>query len=211
MEEDVYPIKNTVEDILWDTKKDIHECIYETDYAGLDIIPSFITLSNMENQLIIDITEPNQFRLYKQLAKVDKEYDYCLIDCGPSVSLLNANALAASDVVYIPSRCDRNSRIGIANVLRLVHNVQDYSRKELRFGGCFLTQYDSRKKICQEAVKDCGDAFGKLLLPITIPVCTKMEQASSARKPILEIEPKGNATRSYLELAELLVQESKDR
>lgn len=209
LEEDVYPIKDTVEDVLWDMKKDIHDCIYETEYEGLDIIPSFITLFNMENQLIINITEPNQFRLYKQLCKIDTEYDYCLIDCGPSVSLLNANALAASDVVYIPSRCDRSSRIGIANVLRMVRNVQDYSRKELKFGGCFLVQYDSRKKICQEALEDCREALGDGLLPIAIPMCTKIEQASSLKKPLPKIDPKGNATKNYQKLAEIIMNDEK--
>lgn len=202
IEEDVYPIKNTIEDVLWDMNKDVHDCIYETDYEGLDIIPSFITLSNMENRLLVNITEPNQFRLCKQLNKIQEEYEYCLIDCGPSVSLLNINALAASDVVYIPSRCDKSSRIGVANVLRMVRNVQSFSGKELQFGGCFLVQYDERKKICREAWRDCHEALGDKLLSITIPTCTKIEQTSSLKKPILEIDPKGRATKSYQELAE---------
>lgn len=208
LEEDVYPIKDTIEDILWDGSKDIHECIYSTDFEGLDIIPSFITLSNMENRLIVNITEPNQFRLYKQLMKVKDEYDYCLIDCGPSVSLLNINALAASDTVYIPSRCDKSSRIGIANVLRMVKNVQSFSSKDLEFGGCFLVQFDSRKRICQEAWEDCKSALGNRLLEITIPTCTKVEQTNSLKVPILALDPNGTATKSYQELAAYILEES---
>ena len=206
--EDVYPIKDTVEDILWDMNKDIHDCIYQTDYEGLDIIPSFITLCNMENQLIVNITEPNQFRLYKQLNKIQDEYDYCLIDCGPSVSLLNINALAASDTVYIPSRCDKSSRIGVANVLRMVKNVQSFSGKNLEFGGCFLVQYNPRKKICREAWEDCREALGDKLLSVMIPTCTKIEQTGTLKKPILEIDPKGKATQSYKELADYIIRES---
>lgn len=208
IEEDVYPFKDTVEDILWDMSKDIHDCIYQTDYEGLDIIPSFITLCNMENRLIVNITEPNQFRLYKQLNKIQDEYDYCLIDCGPSVSLLNINALAASDTVYIPSRCDKSSRIGIANVLKMVKNVQGFSGKKLEFGGCFLVQFDSRKKICREAWEDCKEALGDKLLSITIPTCTKIEQTNSLKKPILEVDPKGAATKSYRELAAHIIMQA---
>lgn len=205
LEEDAYPIKNTVEDILWDMNKDIHDCIYQTDYTGLDIIPSFITLCNMENRMLVNITEPNQFRLYKQLDKVQNEYDYCLIDCGPSVSLLNINALAASDTVYIPSKCDKSSRIGIANVLRMVKNVQSFSGKRLEFGGCFLVQYDNRKKICREAWEDCRKALGEKLLSVTIPTCTKIEQTGSLKKPLLEVDPHGKATMSYQELADQII------
>lgn len=202
----VYPVKDTVEDILWDKEKDIQDCIYATDYNGLDIIPSFITLCEMENRLIVNITEPNQFRLYKQLEKIQDKYDFCLIDCGPSVSLLNVNALAASDTVYIPSRCDKSSRIGIANVLRMVKNIQDFSRKKLEFGGCFLVQYDERRKICKEAWLDCKEALGDKLLPVTIPTCTKVEQTSSLKKPILELDPRGKITQSFRELTQHIIE-----
>lgn len=205
----VYPIKNTVEDILENTEKDIYDCIYQTDYEGLDIIPSFITLSNVENQLIGNVNEPQQFRLYKQLKKVQDKYDYCLIDCGPSVSLLNINALAASDVAYIPSRCDRNSRIGIANILRLIKTVQGFSQKNLSFGGCFLVQYNERKKICQEAWEDCRDALREKLIPITIPTSTKVEQTCTVKKPLQVIDPSGKATQKYLELTEYIINEGK--
>ncbi len=201
----IRPASDTVEDILWDSGKDIHDCIYGTEYEGLDVIPSFITLSDMENRLVGNVTEPNQFRLYKQLEKIQGEYDICLIDCGPSVSLLNVNALAASDIVYIPSRCDRSSRIGIVNVLRLVNSVKNFSYKNLEFGGCFLVQYDERRKICREAWEDCSAALGEKLLPVTIPSSTKIEQLSTVRKPLLEADPYGKATLKYMELTDCLL------
>ena len=85
----VYPVENTVEDILLDSEKDIRDCIYETEYENLFIVPSYITLSSVENQLLGNVTMPQQFRLKKQLDKVKDEFDLCMIDCGPSVSLLN--------------------------------------------------------------------------------------------------------------------------
>lgn len=204
IEEKIYPVSDTVEDLLLDSEKDIRECIYETDYKNLSIIPSYLTLSEVENRLLGDVTRPQQFRLKVQLEKISKEYDFCFIDCGPSVSLLNVNALTAADVVYIPSRCDKDSRVGIANVIRLVKAVQGYHPK-LELGGVFLTQYDDRKKICQEAKEDCKNALKEKFIEIPIPTNTKVEQAGSRQTPLYALDPYGKATQKYLDLANYIL------
>lgn len=199
-----YPVENTVQDILLDSQKNIHECIYQTDYEQLDIIPAFITLSNVEHYMISDVSEPQQLKLSRQLRKVEQEYDYCLIDCAPSVSIFNVNALAASDVVYVPTLCDKSSRIGVANILRLIGQVKTFADKNLGFGGCILTRYDSRKKVCQTALEDCTEALGEKVI-LTIPVSTKIEQTNDLQKPLYEIDPLGKASAKYLELAEMMM------
>lgn len=203
----VYPMPDTIQELLKDTKKDPHDCIYETEYENLDIIPSYLTLSNVENELLGKVTVPQQFLLKLQLEKIKDEYDFCLIDCGPSVSLLNVNALTASDIVYIPAKCDRSSRVGIANVYKMIESVREFSGGNLEFGGCFLTQYDARKKICREAWEDCKDALGDKLIDVTIPVDTKVEQTGSMGKPLYEITSKGNAAQSYYELTKLILRQ----
>lgn len=207
IEEKIYPVSDTVEDLLLDSEKDIRECIYKTDYDNLDIIPSYLTLSEVENRLLGDVTRPQQFRLKGQLEKIKAEYDFCFIDCGPSVSLLNVNALTAADIVYIPSRCDKDSRVGIANVIRLIRAVQGY-HPELRLGGVFLTQYDDRKKICREAREDCMGALGEKFLEIPIPTNTKVEQAASRQTPLYALDPYSKAAQSYLELGEYILKHS---
>ncbi len=201
----VYPVENTVEDILLDAEKDIKDCIYETGYGNLFIIPSYITLSGVENQLLGNVTMPQQFRLKKQLEKVKEEFDICMIDCGPSVSLLNVNALAACDGIYIPSRCDKDSRVGVANIIRLMKTVQEYN-PNLELKGVFLTQYDARKNICKDAEKDCEEALGNIFLKdCSIPVCTKMEQTGLKQKPLLVLDPYGKAIQQYEKLTEYIL------
>lgn len=206
----LYPATDTVEDILLDSQKDIHECIYKTDYDKLSIIPAYLTLSNVENQLLGDVTAPQQYRLKSQLEKIRGEYEYCFIDCGPSISLLNVNALAAADEVYIPSKSDMASRVGIANIVRLMKTVQGYHPR-LNLGGCFLTQYDERKRICREAWQDCKSALGEKFLPIAIPTNTKVEQTGKMQKPLYELDPHGKATQKYIELAEFMLLEEEER
>ena len=117
----------------------------------------------------------------------------------------------ASNEVYIPSKCDRNSRVGIANVLRMVKSVQSFSRNDLRFGGCFLTQYDERKKICKEAWEDCREALGEKLLSVTIPTDTKVEQTTSCNKPVYLLGKNGRAAQSYLELTKVILKEDSQK
>lgn len=140
--------EKSVEDILMHPEMDIHEAIKHTQYEGLDVIPSHLTLSTVEESLKADITMPQQFKLKGQLEKVKDEYDYCLIDCSPSISILNINGLVAADEVYIPLRCDGNSCIGMAITMNLIRTVQTYN-PALQLMGCFLTQYDGRKNVAR--------------------------------------------------------------
>lgn len=128
-----------------------------------------------------------------------------MIDCGPSVSLLNVNALAACDGIYIPSRCDKDSRVGVANIIRLMKTVQEYNQR-LELKGVFLTQYDMRKNICKDAEKDCEEALGDIFLKdCSIPICTKMEQTGLKQKPLLVLDAYGKATQQYKKLAEYIL------
>ena len=87
----------TVQDLFINSKMDIHEAIRKTRYENLDVIPALLTLAEIEEQLKADIKMPQQFRLKNHFKKIENEYDYCVIDCSPSISILNVNALAAAD------------------------------------------------------------------------------------------------------------------
>lgn len=127
----------SIEDALMDPKLDIHKCIIHTKYENLDIIPAYLTLAEVENRLQADITTPQQFRLRMQLEKIEDEYDYCLIDCSPSINILNINGLVAADEVYIPTKTDGNSCLGIAISYNLINTVQAYNPR-LKVAGIFL-------------------------------------------------------------------------
>lgn len=84
-----------------------------------------------------DVKSPQQFRLRQHLKKVQNEYDYCIIDTSPSVSIVNINGLAAADSVYLPVRCDGGSLLGVAITVNLVRTVQEYNPR-LEIGGSFF-------------------------------------------------------------------------
>ena len=74
-----------------------------------------------------DVKTPQQFRLQRHLKAVQDEYDYCIIDSSPSISIINVNGLVAADEMYIPLRCDGGSLLGVAIVMNLFEAVSEYN------------------------------------------------------------------------------------
>lgn len=204
----------SIEDVLLHPEMDIHEAIKHTEYENLDIIPSHLTLSEVEERLKADITTPQQFKLKTQLAKIKDEYDYCFIDCSPSISILNINALTAADEVYIPLRNDGDSCIGVAITRNLVQTVALYN-PTLHIAGVFLTQYNAQKNVSKEVYSMLNDLlpqYGIPLLPIKIGTTKYLEENTFEQKPLLALDKgknKCNASRAYIKLAEYIMAPNK--
>ena len=204
----------SIEDVLLYPDMDIHSAIKKTDYENLDIIPAHLTLAECEERLKADITTPQQFKLKQQLAKIKDEYDYCLIDCSPSISILNINGLTASDEVYIPMRSDGNSCIGLAITRKLVDTVSLYN-PGLGIGGTFMTQYDSRKNVAKEIynlLEQVLPSYEIPLLPFKIGTTKFLEENTFEQKPLLEVDSgknKSKATLAYMDLTEYMIAPNK--
>ncbi|NSD68937.1 ParA family protein [Dorea longicatena] len=193
----------SVEDLLMDSQLDPHECIKHTEYENLDIIQAFLTLSEVEERLKADTRTPQQFKLRNQLEKLKDEYDYCLIDCGPSISLLNINALVAADEVFIPARCDGGSLIGVAIAMKLIETVQTYNPR-LQVGGIFLTQYMKNMNVCKTAFEILDQSFGDMFLPITIGTSKNLMENTYEQRPLLSFDKKSKVAKNYKELVEYI-------
>ena len=198
----------SVEDLLLDKELDIHECIRRTEYKNLDIIPAFLTLSEAEERMKADVRSPQQFRLQKHLKRVQNEYDYCIIDSSPSISIININGLVAADRVYIPLRCDGGSLLGISITMNLCETVAEYN-SNLEVGGMFFTQWNGRKNVSKVVYDLVDDIFHDYLLPITIGSSKNIEEGSLAQIPLLAYDSgknKSNITKEYLKLTEYIME-----
>lgn len=199
--------QKSVEDLLLHRDIDIHTCICSTDYENLDIIPSYLTLSEAEERMKADVKTPQQFRLQRHLRAVQEEYDYCLIDSSPSMSIINVNGLVASDEVYIPLRCDGGSLLGAAIIMNLFEAVSEYNER-LQIGGMFFTQWNGRKNVSKSVYSLLNEAFGDYILPVTIRTSKNLEESSLVQIPLLAYDSgknKSNATKDYLELTEYIL------
>ncbi|MEG0155922.1 MAG: AAA family ATPase [Lachnospiraceae bacterium] len=201
----------TVGNLLLDSTFEIHKCIKSTKYQNVDILPSNLTLARGEELLKADITSPQQFRLKMHLEKIKEEYDICLIDCSPSLSILNINALTCANEVYIPTRVDGGSLLGVAMTLNLIKEVQQYAMG-LKVGGVFFTAFNKRKHVSKDAYALLAATLpSNILLPITIGITKYLELNSQEQKQLLEFDEhmQLGATKSYLELAQYMLAKNK--
>ncbi len=199
--------QKSVEDLLLNRDMDIHECIRHTEYANLDIIPSYLTLSEAEERMKADVKSPQQFQLQRHLRAVQDEYDYCILDSSPSVSIINVNGLVAADEVYLPLRCDGGSLLGVAITMNLVETVSEYN-PDLKVGGMFFTQWNSRKNVSKAVYDLLEEMFGQYILPVTIRPSKNIEEGSLVQKPLLAYDSgkrKSGVTEDYMKLTEYIL------
>lgn len=203
--------EETIEDVLMHSDLDIHNAIKKTNYENLDILPSRLTLSMVEDLIKADVAMPQQFKLKQQLSKVQDEYDYCLIDCSPSVSIININGLVASDEVYIPLRCDGNSLVGAGIALNLIDKVQSYN-PALKIAGVFLTQYDSRESVSGISYDVLSGELGEMVLPIQIGTTKYLKENTFMQEPLLALDSgknKCSVSLAYMKLTEYMMAPNK--
>lgn len=204
--------KLSVEDLLINAELDPHECIVHTKYKNMDAILAYQTLSQTEEALKADVRTPQQFRLKNQLDKLKDEYDFCLIDCSPSLSILNINALVAADEVYIPTKTDGNSLLGVAISYNLIKSIQSYN-KGLKLAGGFFTQCEPRKNVTKIARKFVNSVLPGFLLPYEIGKTVRLEETAFQQATLLELDKneKLSVTKTYVALAEYIQSNDKQK
>jgi chromosome partitioning protein len=162
----------------------------------LDIIRSDDTLAAAEIQLAQHPSRGEILSTRLQKAEAVGNYDIVMLDCGPSLSLINQNALCFADEVIVPVACDYLSLVGVKQVLKTVKNVNQYLGHALRVGGVIPTFYDGRAKICRDAHEALKKHFGELCLE-PIRQNTKLKEAPSVRKSIFEHDPSSTGAEDY--------------
>jgi chromosome partitioning protein len=136
--------------------------------------------------------------------EISKSYDFVILDCGPSLNLLNQNALVYADEVIIPVNCDYLSLVGVKQVLRTIGEVEKHLRHTVRVSGVLPTFYDSRTKLACEVLETLRGHFKERCLP-PIRCNTKLAEAPSRRKTIFEHAPDSHGAEDYLRIVDGLL------
>lgn len=142
--------------------------------------------------------------LRDRLAKISENYDYVIVDCSPSLSLMNQNALVFADGIVVPVACDFLSLVGVRQVVKTVKNVNSLLRHPVQIYGVLPTFYDARAKICREAVETLQGHFGERCLN-PIRSATKLKEAPWAGQTIYEYAPDSNAAEDYMRIVDHLI------
>jgi chromosome partitioning protein len=164
----------------------------------LEVITSDATLAAAEIWLARQNTDQRARVLTKRLnlLQVSRRYDYVIIDCGPSLNLLNQNALSYVDEVIIPVTCDYLALVGVKQVLRTVKDVERHLGHAVRVSAVLPTFYDGRTRLAREVLETLQGHFKqKCLEPIRLN--TRLAEAPSHRKTIFEYAPTSHGAADY--------------
>ena len=164
----------------------------------LDVITSDATLAAAEIWLARQNTDARARMLTKRLnlMNVSRRYDYVIIDCGPSLNLLNQNALSYVDEVIIPVTCDYLALVGVKQVLRTIKDVERHLGHAVRISAVLPTFYDGRTRLAREVLETLQGHFKhKCLEPIRHN--TRLAEAPSHRKTIFEYAPVSHGAADY--------------
>jgi chromosome partitioning protein len=169
---------------------------------NLDVVVSNETLAAAELYLA---GRQNRDRILRdRLASTFDQYDVVMLDCSPSLSLLNQNALVVADGIIVPVACDFLSLVGVRQVVKTVKNVNSLLHHPVQIHGVLPTFYDARARICRDAVDALRDHFGDRVLP-PIRQATRLKEAPAQGKTIFELAPESNAAEDYGQVVDLLV------
>ena len=151
------------------------QAIVWTDVPNFSIIPASPDLAGAEIELV-DIDE-REFALKKALKDGAINYDYVLIDCPPSLSLVTINALVAANAVIVPLQCEFLALEGITDLIRNINQIKRKFNPELELQGVVLTMYDKRNNLTQMVEDDVRSFFGKKVYNTVIPRNVKVSEA----------------------------------
>ena len=142
--------------------------------------------------------------LATRLADVTREFDHVIVDCSPSLSLMNQNALVFADAVLCPVACDYLSLVGVRQVLRTLRQVNRLLGHPLRLWGVLPTLFDARTRICHEALATLRQHFGDRCLE-PVRTSTKVREAPALGQTIAEYSPASTAAADYLRVVDRIL------
>lgn len=176
----------------------IEDAIIGTDIPGLDIITSNINMAAIEIELAVK--RDHETILKNQIARISEKYDYIVIDCPPSLSILTLNALVACDQVIIPMLCDFYSLEGLSHLLKTVEIIKKRMNPSICISGILFTMYDKRSKLTELVEKDVRNCLGDIVFKTTIPRNVRVAEAPSHGKAVVVYDHKCVGSLSYIEL-----------
>lgn len=186
----------------------LSQAVVWTEIPNFSLIPSSPDLAGAEIELV-DV-ENREFRLKQALSKDAVNYDYILIDCPPSLSLVTINALVAADAVIVPLQCEFLALEGVTDLIRNINQIKKRFNPSLALHGVVLTMYDKRNNLSQMVEDDVRSFFGKKVYNTVIPRNVRISEAPSHGKPVLLYDFKCPGSQAYISLAGEVLKREKE-
>ena len=189
----------TVYDAILDDEVTFDECVKVLTRPPLDVLPANINLAGADLELA-KMEQHREQQLSKVLEPIKDRYDFIIIDCPPSLGLLNTNALSAADSVIIPVQCEYYALEGITQLLQTIRLVQKLSNPRLKIEGVLLTMYDARTNLSAEVGQEIRKHFKEKTYKTYIPRNIKLSEAPGEGKSIFDYDVTSEGAKAYVAL-----------
>jgi len=181
----------------------IKNLLLDSEIETLKIIPSRVELIGFEVEMM---SQPNREIVLKNLlSEVLSSFEYIILDCPPSLSLLTVNAMTAADYMLIPLQCEFYALEGLGQLLHTMKRIKHNLNPGLKIGGILLTMFDKRTNLSHQVAEDAKKYFKSLVFNTTVPRNVRLGEAPSFGKPILLYDATSAGARSYFELAKEII------
>lgn len=203
--------KNNTENTVYELmlgEASIDDCIYKSVMDDLDVIPSNVNLAGAEIDLI-DIDD-REYILKKIVNSLKEKYDFILLDCPPSLSMLTVNAMSAANTVLVPIQCEYYALEGLSQLIRTINLVKQKLNPELEIEGVVFTMYDARTNLSLQVVENVKANLKQTVYKTIIPRNIRLAEAPSHGLPINLYDPKSAGAESYRLLAEEVIHRGED-
>jgi len=192
----------------------VDEATFETAIPGLCLIPSTVDLVGAELELV-DVSRRST-RLSDALDAARRtgqlyRYDYVIIDCPPSLTLLTLNALVAAGSILVPLQCEFFALEGLSMLLQTVRRVKVNFNPDLEIFGVVLTMFDRRNNLSHQVAADVRGVLGNKVFETVIPRNVRLSEAPSHGKPALLYDFKCPGSQAYIQLAKEIIRREKPR
>lgn len=187
---------------------DIDEVIQKNVMDNLDVIPTNIDLSAAEIELIG--VDNKEYIVKNAVHKVKDNYDFIIIDCPPSLSMLTINAMTTADSVLVPIQCEYYALEGLSQLMHTVQLVKERLNPVLEMEGVVFTMYDARTNLSLQVVENVKDNLHQNIYKTIIPRNIRLAEAPSYGMPINKYDPKSAGSDAYLRLADEVINREED-
>ena len=181
----------------------VHDCIIKNVVENVSLIPSNVDLSAIEIELIG--TEQKEYILKKEIDYVKDMYDFVIIDCPPSLSMLTINSMTTANSVIVPIQCEYYALEGLSDLLHTINLVQERLNSDLNMEGVVFTMYDSRTNLSNQVVENVKEYLGQNVYKTVIPRNVRLAEAPSYGQPINIYDPKSAGAEAYAMLADEVI------
>lgn len=181
----------------------IQDCIIKDVIQNVSILPSNVNLAAAEIELIG--VDKKEYILKNEVDYIRDQYDYIMIDCPPSLSMLTINAMTTADTVLVPIQCEYYALEGLSQLIHTINLVKERLNPDLDMEGVVFTMYDSRTNLSTQVVENVKQNLKQRVYDTVIPRNIRLAEAPSYGMPIQMYDPKSAGAEAYMALADEVI------